>query len=179
MDLSKLSKFSETKKPESAPQQQTEPTPPLAYRADRQLGVSGAEAWISIALGVILLVVCHRPIEYLFTRHNPAAFSWTFNDSNGNPISYTQSAFFLPDLGVVAFGLVLILDGLLLAFARIRGFVWMTFILTVIVVILNAIAIAVSMNEIGFQILPALAIAFGGYMAVYQWLLLKDSRART
>ena len=55
----------------------------------------------------------------------------------------------------------------------------MTFILTVVVVIVNAIAIVAAMNEIGFQILPALAIAFGGYMAVYQWRLLKELRAGT
>jgi hypothetical protein len=141
------------------------------------IGLSGAEAWISIAIGAILLVACHRPIEYLLTRHNPSAFSWSFADGDGNPLPYPKSAFFLPDLGIVLFGAVLILDGLLIAFIRSPRFVWFTFVLTLLAVALNLIAIVAAMDQIGFQLLSALAVAFGGYMAVYQWRLIQLHRA--
>ena len=182
MDVSKLPRLSETKPVQGSPENAPVPAPAEAPPAGPRLSTletprAGAEAWISIAIGLILIFMCPRPLQYLFTRGHPETFTWTFTDANGDPMDYTRTAFFLPDVGVVAFGFILMLDGLLLVFARSRSFVWVTLGLTFIVTALNLLALVTSMNQIGFQILPALAIAFGVYMMAFQWRLVQVHRA--
>ena len=142
-----------------------------------QVGL-GAEAWISIAMGVILLLFLHRPIEYWHTRSHPEQFTWTFNDKDGNPITYPQSAFFLPDVAFCAFCAVMIFEGVaMLAARRAPAALLVAFILLVLTSGFNLIALAASYKEIGFQIFPALAIAFGIYLAIFQIGLYRSLRA--
>ena len=186
MDVSKLPRLSETKPTEASGDMPPSAPPAIAdgpaHKAgDRAAGFvgfrPGAEAWISFALGLILIFMCPRPLQYLFSRGHPETFTWTFNDANGNPMEYPQTAFFLPDVGVVAFGFILMLDGLLLVFVRSARFIWFTLGLTALVTVLNLVALATSFNVLGFQIFPALAVAFGVYMIVYQWRLVQGHRA--
>src|SRR5438067_848485 len=118
MDMSKLPKLSQSDRP--APPEQPAPIPENSYEAAAALQSrdgAGAEAWISIAFDVIPLLLSPRLLQYLFS---PSTFpqKWTFFDPQGNPLTYTRSVFFWGDLALTAFALVLIVEGLVLIFAR-------------------------------------------------------------
>jgi hypothetical protein len=196
MDMSKLPRLSQTPPPPpidpSPGDDATSHAPPptadpgrapapspgyaLDYDARSPAGSSLAEAWIGIAVGAILLLLSPRLLQFVFS---PSSFpqKWTFNDANGNPLAYTKTVFFWGDLAIAAFALVLILEGLVIGFARKSGPVAALFGLTVLTVALNAVyLVAMVMNNYGLQLMSALAVAFGVYIAIYQWNLLMTLR---
>lgn len=185
MDMSKLPRLSQTNKddaPEPIAGQPTTAPPPsreareIADHADPRAyepGV-GAEVWISIAVGAILLFMSGRFWQYVFNRAN---FTWTFSDPQGNPITYPQTVFFWGDMAMVAFGFVLVVEGIVLAFARKRALMMAAFAFTVAATALNAAYLAMMMTGgYGFQLMSAFAVAFGVYIAMSQWAMLKASR---
>lgn len=175
VDFSKLPKLSETK-PEPPAEQPTAPQP-VAYAKPREMAV-GAEIWICFALGALLMFLCSQPIEYVLTLNHPERFSGAVTDPNGNPISYPSSEFFLPQLGVCVFGVVLILDGLQMMFARSFKFAVVALGITLAGTLLNIAAqISSFKNGTGVQILCFLAVIIGGYTAIYQWNAVKMLRA--
>jgi hypothetical protein len=225
MDVSKLPRLSKTEvapAPDAAEPAAPATTPQRQPAAERpnDVGSVGAEAWISLAVGAILLFVFPRPIQYAIARMSspdqviikttsgqstsgalksetdtavqlvdgagaitevdkqniasrergdPVAFTWNITDSAGNPIRYLQSAMALPDIGVVSFAILMIFDGLVLFFDRRGRLILLAFLLTIAVSGLNLIAIISSYKEGGFQLMCAVAVAIGIYMAMYQW----------
>jgi hypothetical protein len=143
-------------------------------RADRPVGM-GAEAWISIALGVILLFLSPRFWQWHLRR---ASFTWTSNDAAGNPLPYPQTAFYLADLGLAAFAVVMIVEGIVLLLPRRAVVIIAGLVLTAAAVVINIFALTKTYGVIGFQILNALAVAFGIYMAIFQVTLLQVLRGR-
>jgi hypothetical protein len=177
MDLSKLPKLSKSQPPPDAPATANPGVPIPSDVAEsrniaaRTVPLTGlAEGWISVALGIILLLLYPNTIKYLHSRET---FEQTnpITDGQGNPLHYTKSAFFWSDLGVTFFALVLIVEGIVLAFARRRGLVLATFALTVFGGIFNLGAVIYVYSLIGLPIVCALAIAVCGYMAIVQWSL--------
>ena len=196
MDVSKLPRLSNTQaeqqRQQQEPQQEQQQEPPVAnatvatnspasphpdYRNrydDPPHAGGGAEAWISIAVGVILILMSPRIFQYFLS---PSSFTWTFNDAQGNPLKYTQTVFFWGDLALAAFAIVLIVEGLVIAFARRRAFVALAFGLTALATALNLGFLGYAMSKgFGFQIYSALAVAFGVYIGLYQWKLLRGAR---
>jgi hypothetical protein len=181
MDLSKLPKLSNTgseqSPPPSAPPEENRPNPVLAYgRAEHPLpGV--AEAWISIAIGIILLFLFPHTIQYI---HSPSVFEQNnpVTDANGNSVPYVNSIFFLPDLGVTVFAGVLLLEGIILVIARKRPVVLVVMVCTALAAIFNLIVVVMAYKTNGFQIVCALAAAIGGYMAMIQWQMAEALRKR-
>src|SRR3954467_10313784 len=111
MDLSKLPKLSETPKPppqEPTPARPADPPPPEPTSV-------GLEAWISIAVGAFLLLIYPRFLQWLSHRLFGTHFN-PFVDNAGNIVPYSQVPEFWGDLGPVLFGVVLILEGLVMAF---------------------------------------------------------------
>jgi uncharacterized membrane-anchored protein len=107
---------------------------------------------------------------------SPSTFTWTFNDEKGAPIKYTQTVFIWGDAAMLLFALVLILEGLLL-FTRKPGLIALAFGLTVITVALNLFFLMMMMSRgYGFQLASAIAVAFGVYIAIFQWNLLQSHR---
>jgi hypothetical protein len=191
MDLSKLPKLSNTDKPpeEENPPPESERAQAVArmamgYRLDEPLpGL--AEAWISIALGLILLFCFPNTISYL---RAPSAFEQAnpILDGDGNPIlnkqgqpmHYWQSAPFWADLGITAFASVLVVEGILLAFTKKSRLILLAFGLTVAAGMLNLFVVIHTYNIILFPTFCALAVAVSGYMAMTQWRLIQMLRAR-
>jgi hypothetical protein len=184
MDMSKLPRMSQT--PPPPPPLETDPPaamPPglqspypheRAYAAEP--APSFAEAWISIAIGAILLLFYFRPIEYLLTEKSKFAQKYVFSAGDGSPLTYTQTVFFWGDVAMLAFALVLILEGLLL-FTRKPALIAAAFGFTVLVVALNVLYIGGMMKGgYGLQFPSALAAAFGVYIAIFQWKLLQSLR---
>ena len=57
-------------------------------------------------------------------------------------------------------------------FVRSYFLIWFTFLLTTVTVVLNIYVQAKVNSILGIQLLNLVAIAFGGYMAIYQWRIL-------
>ena len=136
--------------------------------------VSGTmEGWLSIGIGVVLILISPRIWGYLFT----GSTSWTFSDADGSPLPYSQTVYFWGDIALALFSVVLIVEGLILAFARKAPFVAFAFGLTVLAIALNAGYIVYMMTKgYGFQFISGLATVFGVYIAVQQWALLQSLR---
>jgi hypothetical protein len=166
MDLSKLPKLSQTPKPpeNEAPQ-------PVAHATPMPTSV-GAEAWICIAIGLLVLLV-HRQFFLFFMGKDIGIL---FFDEHQQPLAYTKSIFFINDLGLVAFGFALILDGIVLLIGR-PAAIWIGFIATVLASVLNIFTIIRAFAAgMPLQIYPAVAFALGVYTALYQWKLLRVMR---
>ena len=181
MDMSKLPRMSDTQRQQEAhaaavaqQQQPAQPPQPVMYAPVQPEG-AGPEAWFSIAIGAIVLLMNPRLWQFLLFR---SSFTWTFNDAQGNPLAYPQTVFFWGDLAMVAYGIVLIVDGLVLAFARRPAALMAALALTVVATLLNLgyLIMMMSMN-FGLQLMSALAVAFGVYIAMSQWRMLQLLRA--
>lgn len=172
MDLSKLPRLSKTDRPGNLPEEpeQAGGGQVMEYSADDRGAVVGAEAWISLVIGVILILFFRRIWQYYLM---PGSFTWTFTDKQGLPLAYTKTAFYLVDLGVALFAVTLFLDALAMVCRRsvmVRGGV---LVITIGVILLNIGVVVGVMGEIGVQIMPVLAAGFGIYNAMYQWARLK------
>lgn len=134
------------------------------------------DGWLSIGVGIVLLLIAPNFIRYLLS---PDAFekTVTITDETGSPLPYARSVFFWGDLSLTLFALVLIVEGLILSFARKAPFVAFAFGLTVLAIALNAGYIVYMMTKgYGFQFISGLATVFGVYIAVQQWALLQSLR---
>jgi hypothetical protein len=177
MDLSKLPKLSKTAQ-SPPPSRQTESAfPPLD--SERKIpippAIGLAEAWISIALGVLLLFIFPNTLSYV---HSPAVFEQnnSVTDAQGNTIPYTKSAYFWTDLGVTVFAIVLIVEGIVLAAARKIAPLIFAFFLTSLAAAFNVVVIAHAYPLIGFPIFCGIAVVVLGYMALTQWRLIATLR---
>jgi len=165
MDLSKLPKMSETPRPPATVE------PMTTSRKSEAIPASAAEAWISIAVGVIMLLMYPRFLQWIFSR----LFGTNFNEFmlDGAVVPYPQVPEFWSDLGPTSFGVVLIIEGLILGLAPKRPLVWFAFVLTVGVVLYNLIYVVTSYSRYGLALISAIAVAFGVYIAMHQWRLLQ------
>jgi hypothetical protein len=180
MDLSKLPRLSQTKAGDApAPLDPAgggaQPPPHAAMPVERVAppAVDAASVWICIAVGVILLLMSPRLIQYLLFR---SSFTWTFTDQ-GQPIPYTQSVFFWADLAITLFALVMIVEGIVLWLGRRPAIVAAALALTVAVTLLNLAYVAWMIgNNYGTQWMGVFAVAFGVYIAIHQVNLLRGLR---
>ena len=173
MDLSKLPKMSQT--PPPPPPEAPEPEPPRSAPGPAA-GIGGADAWISIAIGAIFLFMFPRFLQWFFSRTFGTHFD-EFVDTNNVVVPYQTLSVFWSDLGPTTFALILIIDGLVLGFIRKAPMVLVALSLTLAAALFNLIWLVVSYSTQGFAIVSALAVAFGGYIASYQWQLYKTLQA--
>jgi hypothetical protein len=216
MDLSKLPKLSQTQNPGSGePPAQTAPSssPAPATEFCRACGLPlragarfcdacgaatvrtstgraqlGAEVWINVAMGVLLLVLAPHTLGYFSsrvfhttfepypdpTRPFPAKCDFLLYD-DGTKIFYRDTMEFWSDLAITAFALTLIVDGIVMAFARRPFPVLCAFILTSATTLGNLFYLARTMNS-GLPIISAMAVIFGVYIAIQQWKTFQSLR---
>jgi hypothetical protein len=185
MDLSKLPKLSRTDKPQDEGANDPEEAPqdlattagaapaPNAQAAQKQVAPMGlAEAWISIAIGVILLLVFPNTLHFLT---NPTAFQQNnpVTDGNGNAIPYLQSVFFWSDLGVTVFAATLVIEGIVLASTALRPLLMPVFVLTLAAAVFNVFVILHVYDAMGLPVVCALGVAVLVYMAITQWRIIQ------
>lgn len=144
---------------------------PYAPRVDAG---TGAEVWISVAIGGLLLFMQPRLLQFL-SHQLFGSFFAPYVDQAGVEVPYTAQLDFWSDLGITLFALVLILEGLAIALARRRGVVMLAFGLTVLTTAYNLGYLLYSFSA-GIPLLSAFAVAFGVYIAIFQWRLLQDTR---
>lgn len=176
MDISKLPKFGGDRDDRDAPTPAAPPPTPMGldtqpfrpqatpYNTPAPAAPGGfAEAWLAIAVGVILLLLSPRLIQYLVA---PESFAkkWSFTAPDGSPLAYPQTVFFWGDVALTAFAATLILEGLVLGFAR-RPIVAAAALAITAVVALGNLVYVVAMLAKGYdvQLMSALAVALGAY----------------
>ena len=132
MDVSKLPKLSDTQKEQQAqaaaarddalsatPSDGPTTQHRAAYEADASPSSDGAEVWISIAVGAILLLMYPRFLKWVSSRLFGTHFD-QFLLPDGTVVPYPQVPEFWGDLGPTLFGVVLIVEGIALMLARKR-----------------------------------------------------------
>jgi hypothetical protein len=135
------------------------------------------DAWISIAIGLILNLITPRIWQFAGSRLLGWQFTWIFNDATGNPLPYTQTVYFWGDIAFAAFATSLVLEGIVIAAARKPLTVGIALALTAAATLLNLGYVGYMMQAgYGFQIFSGLATAFGVYLVMYEWKLLRSMR---
>ncbi len=179
MDVSKLPRLSGEKK-DAAPDLQ--PVLGSAEMADsetcvltaapprRAPGIPG-EAWISFVVGAFLWYWQPRMLQWIASR----IFHTSFNEFvlDGAIVPYRQVPEFWMDLGPALFGLILILDGLVLAFARTRLLITAAFSLTLLATGYNLVYVFATYSKYGAAPISFLAAGLGAYIAYCQWQMLR------
>jgi hypothetical protein len=192
MDFSKLPKLS---KSDPLPANEVAPTtdstaPSFPGREPAQFG-TGAEAWISIAIGVLLLLFIPHTLGYFSarffhtkfepwpdpTRPYPAKCDFILY-SDGTQVFYRDTLNFWSDLAVTAFAFTLILDGIVLVRARRPLPVLTVFCITVAATLGNLFYLVRTFSG-GLPWISTLAVIFGVYIAIYQWNLYQSLRGAT
>lgn len=155
---------------------------------------TGAEAWISIGLGILLLFVyptlvlfaASKTIHTHFAPYADGKGGWTdaavMNDVNGNVVArrpYLRTTpdnqpNFPSDLVVTLFALALILEGIALLASRRRGVVMLALVITGAATLLNLWYLVATFRQQGLAIISALAVLFGVYMVIFELGLLRS-----
>ena len=196
MDISKLPRMSETSK-HAPPLEQAEPqmgaaTPqpaPVDYRSyDAVRPGVGAEVWLSLIIGLILIMVGWRFARWAIASMTGQPFhtnvNWMAGPKAGQEVSYFELEGFTAwtETALFLFGVALVLEAAMLAvvYSRLGGKVALTAIALLVTVLATALNLIVAIKLLGIGIMPlmsVLAVGFGGYMAVYEWKLLQQLRA--
>jgi len=185
MDISKLPRLSKTDEPPPAvPEQsgegaedraaQAPPVQPLPY--DPPGNGTGVEGFLSIAIGLFLLFMYPRFLQWASSRIFHTHFNEFQDQQTLAIVPYQTLPEFWMDLGPTLFGIVLVLDGLVLSFARRRGLLLVTFAATVLVTAYNLIYVVISFGKYGFAPISFLAAAFGIYIGWHQWTMVRQPR---
>jgi hypothetical protein len=195
MDMSKLPRLSQSPQPPpqtpptatDAPQGGAPSAPTMNYAPPDVRNPSvGAEVWISLAIGLILMLFGRQFGTYLISLITHEAMhtgvNWTSGPNAGQEVAYPDLIGFvmLTDASIWLFGLTLVFDAALLYFSAGGRRLWLVgvaFALTAGVGAFNAFVCAKLFSAGITPIMSLFALAFGVYMAIYQWGLLKDALA--
>ena len=148
---------------------------PMTFAQPAMDGGTGAEVWISIAIGALLLLMQPRLMQYAAHKVFGSHFAPYLDPQTGAEVPYTAQMDFWSDLGITLFAFVLVVEGFALAFARKRAVVMVAFALTVLTTAYNLGYLVMTFSS-GIAILSAFAVAFGVYIAIFEWRLLNQFR---
>jgi hypothetical protein len=185
MDLSKLPKMSQSPPPPPPPETPAQPAMGRDYYS-REIPASGvgAEVWISAILGVICILIGRNFPTYLFTtmvgHEYHTGVNWVAGVNEGKEVAYPQLEGnpMLNDAAISSFGVALILEAALLSivFTAFRFKRLVVMIALAVTAIATGFNLFVAVKLLGGGITPIfslLAVAFGGYMATYEWRILR------
>lgn len=140
-----------------------------------------AEIWISVGIGVIILLLYPNTLKYAYaratgttpqiypdpTRPYPAKADFKLY-TDGRKEFYQDLVDFWSDLVITAFAFVLILDGLVPAITSRRGPNTLVMALTLLVVLANLYFLLMTFSQ-GIALMSALAVLIGGYLLMMQF----------
>lgn len=180
MDLSKLPGKSGEDRPstpqpppppqpvDTAPQQS--PYPPQQVMADPG---TGGEAYFSLAIGLIVLLIYPRFLKWVSSK----LFGTTFAPYmlNGQEVPYTSTHDFPSDLAITAFGASIVVEGLVLAFASKSKAMLMVAAVVVGLATAGNLAYLVMAFSSGLPLMSLIAVLYGGWAT--RVLLLRAQQA--
>ena len=201
MDMSKLPRLSNTQQhtpppataddPSQAPPPEqpipARPEPPYSEPPMTQGMLLGAEVWLAGILGIIFMLFGKNFGIWLAKTITGATYHTNVTWSQGHPLAgqevpYTQldasmGMPFWTDASVFLFGLAMVFEALVLtasSSSRLRRPLITTALgITILAIGFNLFAIAKLMSNGITPIISLLATAFGVYIAMYEWALLK------
>ncbi|HWE01920.1 MAG TPA: zinc ribbon domain-containing protein [Tepidisphaeraceae bacterium] len=160
---------------------------------------TGAEAWISIGLGILLIFLNPTLTKYVSSKLLHTSFApyadlkddpsdsvhFFKTDDMGNRVLTEVRPYlktngdnepnFPNDLAITSFALALILEGIALVLSRRPIVVVFALVVTIAATLYNLIFFVNTYAHYKtIPIISALAVLFGGYMAVYQFSLFKS-----
>ena len=189
MDINKLPRLSETARHAEAPPPQQHPPDEVPRQPMERVAPGiGAEVWISLIIGVILMMVGQSFARYAIARLSGNEFhtrvNWTSGPKAGQEVDYwdLQGYTAWTDTAIFLFGLAMVLEAAMLAvvYSRSGGKIPLTMLALIVTILATALNLWVCFLLFGAGILPlmsGLAVAFGGYIAMYEWRLLHRLRA--
>jgi hypothetical protein len=161
---------------------------------DRSPGI-GAEVWLSAILGVILMLVGMSFAKWALVSMAGATYdtglTWGApipdqpnQHAEGSPIGYwelSDGVTALQDMAIFLFGLAMVLEAVVLVVvhSRVRSKRPLLFFALAITLIATALNLIVAGKLFAASVLPFLSllcVGFGGYIAAYEWKLLKYFR---
>ncbi len=193
MDMSKLPRLSNTH--ENAPAPSADPAEgessevPTA-RPAQQIGhgsAFGAEVWLSVVLGIIFMLVGGNFGIYFADRAMNRPFHTHVEWSPGTPLAGQEVAYpdlqgfvMLTDASFFLFGLALFFDGIVLmvsaASSRFhKPMIYLGLAITAVAVAFNVYACGKLMSNGITPLISLLATAFGVYIGIHQWTMLKSA----
>ena len=187
MDLSKLPKFSETPQPPSNDAADASPAPaPRDPTTTVDPGI-GAEVWISAILGVIFMLLGRQFASYLLAtmsgRNYETGVNWVQGPNAGQPVHYfdLEGGIAWTESGLFLFGVALVLEAIILlavyrSWSYKRVLLMVALALSIVATLQNIVVAAVLFQKNIMPIMTLLAVAVGGYIAAYEWRLLKTIR---
>jgi len=190
MDLSKLPRLSETDKHTPASNTVANQGSPNTFPQEPEYTASvaarsGPESWLSAVLGIVFMMMGWTFAKFLFAKITNQPFhtgvEWQTGPNAGQEVAFfdlvgytahTQAAIFL-------FGLAMLLETVVFVLvhrntAVARALVGLCLLLTGSLTIYNLILTGVLFQAGITPILSILVVAFGGYMAMTQWQVLKQ-----
>jgi len=183
--MSKLPRLSETDR-HAPPPPTSQSLPETGYPPQQQYVPEAraveparffADAWIGIAVGVIMLLMYPRFLQWVSSR----VFGTHFNEfvlNDGTIVPYPKVPEFWGDLGPTSFAIVLIVEGVAMSLVRSRKVLLASFALTVIATAYNLIYLLMTYSTYGLPLVSALAVVFGVYMAMNQWKTIQATAPR-
>jgi hypothetical protein len=191
MDLSKLPKFSQSPPPpaeekaDAATEQSAMPPAaiPVDYGHSPSPGI-GAEVWISVIIGLIFLMIGWNFARYtgcvLTGQVYHTNVNWTAGPKAGSEVKYTEleGSVFWNDSAMFLFGLALVMEAAVLlavhANARFaKPLIAAGWFLAFFATAYNVVVAAILFQAGVMPLMSLLAVAFGGYMAMYLWKMLQ------
>lgn len=178
MDLSKLPRLSDTPPPpqEQAPQAAFASSPP----------VSGI-VWFNIIVGLLLILLGRNFGHFLLSKATGQPFHTGFDWGPGERIGevpYFELAGYTAhtEAGMFLFGVAVLLEaGVVIMLAKrpasASPFLRVTLVLTFVATLWNLYVVALLLKAGMLPTMSLLAVAFGGYIVLDQWRLLKQHRA--
>jgi hypothetical protein len=189
MDLSKLPKMSQTPPPPPPPDSQPSPQPnPQA--ADYQDQIAHVEAgvggmvWVSVILGAICIWLGRQFASYVVAKVSGREFhtqvNWVSGPKTGQEVAYWElgGSQAWTDASIFLFGLALILEALALwvisgKMGGKKPVLAISLLVVVIATAFNLFTVVRIMGQGALPLMSVVAVAMGGYMAMYQWKLLR------
>jgi len=158
-----------------------------SYSAGVTPGI-GAEVWVSAIIGLVLMLLGRSfagwAIATMTGRTYNTGATWTDGNLAGQPVAYWDLEGFVAwnDSALFLFGLAMALEALVLAlvFTKFRAKVPLILVALGITLLATGYNLFVSAKLLTANTIPLmsmLAVAFGGYIAVYEWRLLQQFRA--
>jgi hypothetical protein len=183
VDLSKLPRLSNSQQPpiptpnpdETIAQTVPSANPqrvPMDYAPPQSAAFRG-EAWIAFAIGIILLLMFPRFLQWGSSRIFHTHFNEYVMADGVTIVPYPQMHDIWPDVGCTLFGLTLVLEGLALGLPKNRLILWIAFVFTILATAYNLIYLITSFNQYGLALVSALAVVFGVYITGSHWRYLQ------
>lgn len=147
----------------------------------------GAEVWLSAVLGAFLIYNGRSFGGWLIATATGRAYEtgvlWKTDDRMDQPVEYWDLQGFtaLSDSAIFLFGLAMVLEAVVLALVGTRfrqksALVTVALLVTVAVTAYNLV-VGVKLLAAGVMpLMSLLAVAFGGYIAMFEWRLLQRIR---